>query len=456
MKREKDLFEVEQQLRRFYQNAKADLQKAIKEEEKEYDCEKQVEKLLKKLEELDKQELRQISENSGKEELAKKSRYLLEEIEEARKDLREGNLYELKDYLNEVEEILEDSGFTFPEEENNKRAHYFIGNALHGVNTAIEYQEVEGELEGHTQKLLKRIESADKQEIKRIQDNLESDNIEEGFEVELEEKCRQLWKETEKTREHIENEDYREALEYVQEVGKLLEAIEIDLDHVLKLHEKYEVDFENPMLKNVVYPLKDRDDLLIKFQGSLRECKKLKKFIDQLPEDVNIARIVEVGLYSGEPIGHDEPAQIIEKVSGYQVQHADDDSELLSIIAEAPQKHFDKLVRDSEAMIKHGLVPDASDNLFYNRERGFVWIDPLRYDITDRIEKGLDNDRFNYFAQTVPMRYAGDQEDKGNGRKVFSKLEEAGAPQRDKSLEQALEDFLEGRDIDTPDWMDES
>jgi hypothetical protein len=330
-----------------------------------------------------------------------------------------------------------------------------VKSALHGVNTAIEYKEAEAELEGQTEKLLKRIESADEQKVERIQEKLETDNLEEGFEVDLEEKCRDLWEGTEKVQENIENGNYREALEYVENVGKILDSIEIDLDHIEKLHEKYEVDFENPLLKNVVYPLKGRDDLLIKFQGSLRECKKLKKFIDQLPDDVNIARIVEVGLYSGEPVGHDEPAQIIEKVSGYQVQHAEDDSELLSIIADAPQQHFDKLVRDSEAMIEHGLVPDASDNLFYNGERGFVWIDPLRYNITDRIEKGLDNDRFNYFAQTVPMRYASNQEDKENGRKVFSKLEEAGAPQREKSLEQALQDFLEGKDIDTPDWMDE-
>lgn len=440
----------------FYRKARRDLKKAIKEEEKEYDCEKQVEKFLEKLEELDKQELRQISENSGKKELGKKSRYLLEQIEEAREDLREGNLYELKNYLQEVEEILENSGFIFPEEEHERRAHYFIGNALHGVNTAIDYREAGAELEGHTEELLKRIESVDEQEIERIQKKLEADNLEEGFEVELEEKYQRLWKETEKVREHIKNENYREALEYVEDVGKILDSIEIDLDHIGKLHEKYEVDFENPLLKNAVYPLKDRDDLLIKFEGTLRHCKKLKKFIDQLPDDVNIARIVEVGLYSGDPVGHDEPAQIIEKVSGYQVQHAEDDGELLSIIADAPQEHFDKLVRDSEAMIKHGIVPDASDNLFYNRDIGFIWIDPLRYDITDRIEEGLDSDRFNYFSQTVPMRYAGNQKDKENGRKVFSKLKEAGAPQREKTLKKALEEFLEGSDIDTPDWMDES
>ena len=443
MKREKDIFEVEDQLRIFYHKARSDLQKAIKEEEKEYDCEEQVEKLLEKLEKLDREELRQIEENSGKEKLERKARDMLKNVEKARKDLREDNLYELKNYLQEIAEILESSGFTFPEEEEKQHAQYFVKNTLHGVNRAIEYREAEAELEGRTEELLKRIESADEEEVERIQEKLEADNLEEGFEVELEEKCRELWEEKEKVREKIEDKEYREALEYVKDLGKLLDAIEIDLDHIEKIQEKYEVDFGNPMLENVVYPLKGRDDLLIKFEGTLRKCKKLKKFIDQLPDDVNIARIIEVGLYSGEPIGHDVPAQIIERVSGYQVQHADDVSKLLSIIADAPQKHFDKLVRDSETMIKHGIVPDASDNLFYNKEKGFIWIDPLTYDITDRIEKGLDNDRFNYFNQTVSMRYAGDQKDRENAKKVFSKLKEAGAPQRGKSLEQALQDFLE-------------
>jgi hypothetical protein len=330
---------------------------------------------------------------------------------------------------------LKNSEFTFPEEKEKHRAHYFIENALQGVNRAVEFEEAEAELEGHTEELLKRIESADQQEIEIIQEKLEADNLEDGFEVELEEKCRQLWKETEKIREHLENEKYEEALEYVKQVGKILDAIEIDLNHVEKFHKEYDVDFENPMLKNVVYPLRNREDLLIKFQGSLRQCKKLKKFIDQIPDDVNIARIVEVGLYSGEPVGHDQPAQIIERVSGYQVQHAEDDSELLSIIANAPQEHFNKLVRDSETMIKHGIVPDSSDNLFYNRERGFIWIDPIRYDITDRIEKSLDVDRFNYFRQVVPMRYAENQKDKKKREEGFLKTERSRGTSKRKIIE---------------------
>jgi len=367
---------------------------------------------------------------------------LIQEVEAARENLKQGNLCDLRDYLKDIERIIENFNFSFPDDESDQTANYFVGNALHGVKLAIEYREAEGKLEGHTEQLIERIESADKEEIKRIKERLESS--------ELEEKCEQLWKDTEKLRKHLEERNFKEAKNYVDEIGKLLEAIEIDLDHIEKLHEKYDVDFQNPLLKNVVYPIKNNDSLLIKFQGSLRHCKKLKKFIDKIPDDVNIARIKEVGLYSGESIGKDKPAQIIERVSGYQVQHAENPSKLLEIIANAPQEHFDKLVKDSETMIKYGVVPDASDNLFYNKRRGFVWIDPLKYDIVKRIERGMDTDRFNYFRQAVPKGYAETDKDIENGEKIFRKLKKAEAPQRDKSLKESLEEFTEGTDIESP------
>ena len=452
MFREKDIFETEAQMHRFQVKASSELRKAIDEEEKEYDCEEQAEKLLKRLEGLEASHLETIKENQGDEELKEKTMSLIQEVETARKNLNQGNLYELRDYLEDIERIIENFNFSFPEGDSERTAHYFIGNALHGVNLAIEYRKAEGELEGHTEELIERIESADEEEVRRIKQRLESSNSEEGFEVDLEEKCERLWRDTEKVRKHIEKRNFKQAKKYVDEVGKLLEAIEIDLDHIEKLHEKYDVDFQNPFLKNVVYPIKNEESLLIKFQGSLRQCKKLKKFIDQIPENVNLARIKEVGLYSGEPIGKDKPGQIIERVSGYQVQHAKNPSKLLELIADAPQEHFNKLVKDSETMIKYGVVPDASDNLFYNKRRGFVWIDPLKYDILARIEKGMDKDRFNYFSQTVPKSYADTEKDKENARKVFNKLKKAEAPQRDKSLKESLEEFIEGHDRDLPDW----
>jgi hypothetical protein len=444
MRREKDIFEIEIQIQKFYQKARSELKKAIRDEEEEYDCEEQVEELLEKLEKLDEKKLKQISEELDDESLKDKCEDLLQEIETARKHLNQGNLYELKNYLQDIESVLKNSGFVFSEEKNEHWAHYFIGNALHGVNRAIDYKEAEAELEGHTEELLKRIESADEEEINQIQENLESSNQEEGFEVELEEKCGELWKETEKAREHLKNEEYKEALNYVEQVGKILKSIKIDLEHVERLENDYEIDEENPINENHVYPLKNRGDLLIKFNVSLRSSKKLKKLIDQMPDEVNITDIVEVGLYEG------DPAQIIRRAPGRQIQHAEDQDQLMSDIANAPQEHFDKLVRDSEKMARYGLRPDASDNLFYSKEKGFVWIDPLIYDIVDRKEKGLDSDRFDYFGIVVPKHDASNDEDKKKARQIVSKLKEAGAPESSKSLDKALNQFMEGGGVPDP------
>ena len=168
----------------------------------------------------------------------------------------------------------------------------------------------------------------------------------------------------------------------------------------------------------------------------------------QLPDDVNLARIVEVGLYRG------EPAELIEKAPGVQIQHHPyERGVLLSTIAEAPQEHFDKLVRDSEVMAKYGLAPDASDNLFYSKEKGFYWIDPLIYKITDRIDDGLDADRFNYFRQTCPLNNVRNDEEKEKAMKIASKLKEAGAPEPDKTIDESLEDFDE-YDPSGADWAE--
>jgi len=65
MFREKDIFEIEEQMHRFQVEASSELRKAIDEEEKEHDCEEQVEKLLERLESLEASHLEMIKENQG-------------------------------------------------------------------------------------------------------------------------------------------------------------------------------------------------------------------------------------------------------------------------------------------------------------------------------------------------------------------------------------------------------
>jgi hypothetical protein len=445
MEREKDVFEIEIQMQKFQSKARNEL--------KEVTYKREVKTLLEKLKKLEMEHFEKIRQDLDDEKLQEKAERLLKETEAARDQLEEGQLYKLRDYLREIKEIIDNSEFCFPDDKSRHTSYLFARNALSAVNDIIDYEEgkkdPEEELEGHTEELLQRIESADEQEIRQIQGKLESDSLEDGFEEDIEEKCRKIWKETDEARKNLQDGNYGEALEYVEEVGEILDAVQVELEHINRLENQFEIDKENPINKNHVYPLKNRNDLLIKFNVSLRDSKKLKKLIDQMPEDVNIAKIVEVGMYEG------EPAQIIKRAPGKQIRHADDPDRLMSEIADAPQEHFDKLVRDSELMAKYGLTPDASDNLFYSREKGFIWIDPLIYNITERAEKGLDNDRFNYFGQVVPKGQASSEADRERARKIVYKLEKAGALESGKSLEKALSKFLEDSSPDLPDYVKE-
>lgn len=438
---QRDIFEIEIEMRSLQEEARNELN--------ELTCKQEVQELLENLEMLEKKQFEKIEEIDDK-NLKKKFKRLLEETEAATENLKQENFEEVQNYLSDIKRIIDESNIAFPDTGSGSSG-VIASKALFAVENVLEYRKegnAEEKLEGYTEELLERIESADETEVEQIINNLESENQENGFEANLEDNCRKLWNETEKARKHLNEGNFEKALDYVKEVGKILKSIEINLDHIERLEDEFDIDEDNPVAKGKVYPLKSRDDVLLKFHGSLRKSKKLKKLIDKIPDEVNITRIVEVGLYEG------EAAEVIEKAPGQQIQHAENSKQLLNEIANAPQEHFNKLVNDSEVIIRYGLRPDASDNLFYSSEYGFYWIDPLVYDVVSRKEEGLDRDRFNYFRQVVPLHHPSNEKEEELARKIASKLKKADAQQSEESIDESLEEFLQKSGIEIPDWAE--
>ncbi len=104
--------------------------------------------------------------------------------------------------------------------------------------------------------------------------------------------------------------------------------------------------------------------------------QNLKKKLEDLPDNVNVAKILELKLEGS------NLTAIMEKAKGEPVHKRgetgyDTWSNRLTEIAEIPQAHYDKLLADLNALNKHNILFDPSkpDNLFYDKEKGFTFID---------------------------------------------------------------------------------
>jgi len=447
VEREKDVFEIADHLRQYALKAEKELEDAYREKEKEFEIEEYVEQLLEDMETIGEKRLAQIREQVEDEKLVGEWKNFLRRDEKAEKLLCQEELAELKDFLDEMhtvqEELVSDLGFVPIQEapDDIRKLYWSCLKAKSEIEDAIAHRENEIELEGRAEKFLRRLESADKEEVKKFEEKIGDE--------ELKQRCRSLWETTEKARSSLEEENYREVKNYIEKVREICKSIEYDLDHIERLEEKYEIKDKIGSGKNgTAYDLVSYEDRILKIgDGTLKMQKKMKKLLDQLPDNVNIVRVLEVGLFQG------KPASVIERAPGEEVTLKGDRTRSPDIwrkrmnqFAEAPQQHFDRLVEDIETVLRHGLTPDGSvGNLFYS-SNGFTLIDPLTENIVYREESGLDRERpWDYFRMVVgvsgEMPESITQEDLRNVSKIAKKLKRAGAPEPKKTVDESFQEF---------------
>jgi hypothetical protein len=175
-----------------------------------------------------------------------------------------------------------------------------------------------------------------------------------------------------------EDGDYSEAREF-------FESIEGTVQHFVEDIEAEDLEVEKGEklgegLNDEIYELGEIRVLRVsdeEIEGfNQRERQKLTKLrFDRLPDHLNIPRVEEVGVHDG------FSARIEERAPGRPLHEYDENysdwSQRLETLANAPQKHYDKLIEDSQGLEEYGLSVDdsAADNIFYDEEEGFTIVD---------------------------------------------------------------------------------
>ncbi|MBD3312271.1 hypothetical protein GF352_02325 [archaeon] len=175
------------------------------------------------------------------------------------------------------------------------------------------------------------------------------------------------------------------------------------------------------------------------------ELVDLKKRISSLPEGVQAARILDIG------IKDDCLAMIMDRAKGKPLHNRfkpvnearEEYSQRLLDLSIAEQSLFDKLVSDNKALHEAGIQTDPSkpDNIFYQKDYGFTHIDLNTGDYFGSLAAPLIfPGLFSHLKKELT------KQDVKNALIIISKLEAAGDQQdylfksNKKMLTEALED----------------
>src|SRR3989339_419763 len=108
---------------------------------------------------------------------------------------------------------------------------------------------------------------------------------------------------------------------------------------------------------------------------TLEEGGEVRRRMLMLPENVQVARIIEVFVEDGEYY------ELQERAAGKPLHERKEKTEewlhRLQLLAQAPLEQYQKLIEDGRAISEVGLQMDPSkpDNIFYDPEKGFTYID---------------------------------------------------------------------------------
>lgn len=436
--RERNVFEVAHHLEDLIDESIDKVNEVVEMQEQEFEVEGKLESTLAELEKLESNDIGEIKEDlKGKENLNEQK--LLRQLEKVREGTEKARSYldaedfdNLKEY---IEKVLRPVAIINSQTGKLEDEYQIANEARNEVRKIFKLEGKRSELTEKVEMALRTIEKADEARIEKFSEKIQDE--------ELEEDSRHLWDNTEQARNYLEDESYSDLLNYLKRVEDILDHILRDLEpHDLS---NYKVDKDDPIGEGAeakVYSIKDKKDVLLRIteNGDVGELAKHKRVTNQVSDDLSIARSLEVGVFDG------KAAEVVEKAPGHEThlttrggvktsdysreEEYENWSKLNSKFARAPQEHFDKLVRDTEILIKHSVNPDPQGcNLFYDEKEGFTWIDLSLYSY----EGGNYTKNPNLLCLVGSVRHAAgfypeflDQEDQENLLKIYNKMKRAG------------------------------
>lgn len=168
----------------------------------------------------------------------------------------------------------------------------------------------------------------------------------------------------------------------------------------------------------------------------VEELSQYKNREKRIPEETNIARTRQAG-YFDDGEYNDAPAACLTRVPGREA-HRDPESlvytgyerwsEMNEVLADAPQKHYDKLVEDIRTLAAHSMrIDPSSNNILYDEKEGFAIVD------LDLMDEGGWQPELMGILTGIGMTNCFDKnnlvkEDFDNMRRMMTKIERAGNP----------------------------
>lgn len=180
----------------------------------------------------------------------------------------------------------------------------------------------------------------------------------------------------------------KEYLKCIESLVNLEDIIfkEIDLDKYL-ISENYKIgSFLGSGTNSKAYEIKNHNELVLVISNTFsiskfRDEKKKQKICSNVNSSIGFAKIVQVGVLNN------KIARIMQKAPGNPLhvnKYEDYNTWLtnISILANAPQQHYNKLVKDVIDLLSVKITVDVSksDNIFYDNGEGFTIIDPVIQD----------------------------------------------------------------------------
>ncbi len=252
-------------------------------------------------------------------------------------------------------------------------------------------------------KLLDLIDKLDKEELKEEQEALDLEEFENGF--------LKVHEDVGEAKKALKEGNKELLIEYLSDIKKIEEIV---LKNILAYDLTDLKEEKGERLgqgaEGEVYELPE-GKVLKEWDPRTTSVKDLKRFYQQqkdIPDKVNFARTLKVGFFKinrGPYLNEDYdskilPVSIMEKAPGKPVHYFGDKSkqrwaERIDLLAEAPQRHYDKLREDEIILRKHGIFADKinPENLFYHPKKGFTFID-VSHDHS--MKKGNSGSSSNY------------------------------------------------------------
>lgn len=174
------------------------------------------------------------------------------------------------------------------------------------------------------------------------------------------------------------------------------------------------------------------------------EHLELMKYENRLPHDVNVARIINVEKTES-CIQEVQEKAIGRKIHDRKDINIDSYRRGLEILALIPLSHYTKLVRDLRIIELYGLRIDPSkpDNIFYDKDLGFTFIDLEVANDTDKKGRSLIVPLLYTYNINTRFRDMLSKKDIGNIKTIIEKLKQAGDTHDDEEINTLLGHLLD-------------